>query len=233
MQEQYVRYYSSYLGRDLEMLVFGHSGFPVVLFPTAEGRYFEHKDMEMIEAVKWFLHNGVVKIYCPDTINGMSWLNSEVSPADRVRNHILYDKLLNDELVPNIMEETGCSKVAAAGCGFGGYHAANLAFKHPEKVSHLFSMGGFFDVRHQLDGFYNEDIYFNNPVDFLPGSNHPDLWQMKIILGTSDQDLGKHSNIQMSEILRAKGIDHWLDIRQGEQGWEIWREMLPHYLSLM
>ncbi len=33
-----------------------------------------------------------------------------------------------------------------------------------------------------LDGYYNEDAYFNNPVDLLPNDSNPELWQMKIVL---------------------------------------------------
>jgi len=33
-----------------EMLVFGHAGVPVVLFPTSQARYNEYKDFRLIEA---------------------------------------------------------------------------------------------------------------------------------------------------------------------------------------
>ena len=215
------------------MLVFGHQGYPVVLFPTSMGRYYENKDFKLIEASKWYINNGSVKIFCPDSIDSLSLYNKEIHPADRIRNHIQYDKMLNDELIPAIMHETGHGKVVTAGCSFGGYHAANFAFKHPDKVSHMYSMSGAFDIRGQLDGFYNDDVYYNNPVDFLYGANDAGLWQMKIILGTSEHDICKDANLQLSGILNGKGINHWLDIRQGEHDWPVWREMFPHYLSLI
>jgi esterase/lipase superfamily enzyme len=38
----------------------------------------------------------------------------------------------------------------------------------------------------------------------------------------------------MSGILHNKGIRHWLDIRpNGTHDWPIWRDMFPHYISLM
>lgn len=33
MKEEYFKWYSPHLNRDVEMLVFGHAGYPVVLFP--------------------------------------------------------------------------------------------------------------------------------------------------------------------------------------------------------
>jgi len=129
-------------------------------------------------------------------------------------------------------QETGHSKIITAGCSFGGYHAAKFAFRHPWLVSHMFSLSGVFDIRSQLDGFYNDEVYFNNPVDFLPNDNNPELWNMKIILGTAERDICKPDNERLSQILTDKGINHWLDVRQNaDHDWPIWRKMLPEYLS--
>lgn len=213
------------------MLIFGDRGYPLILFPTSMGRYYQNKDFHLIDSARWFIDNGLVKIYCIDSIDGQSWYNKNIHPADRARTHIAYDKMLNEELAPWAMHETGVNRVAVAGCSFGGYHAANFAFKHPEKVGHLFSMGGVFDIKRFTDGFYNNDIFYNNPVDFLPGDNHPDLWRMNIILGTADHDFCKDENIRLSNILKQKHINHWLDIRNGTHDWPVWRQMFPHYLS--
>jgi esterase/lipase superfamily enzyme len=46
-------------------------------------------------------------------------------------------------------------KVVMAGCSFGGYHAANFAFRHPGYVSHLFPWAKTFDIKETfLDGFH-------------------------------------------------------------------------------
>jgi esterase/lipase superfamily enzyme len=34
-------------GRVFEMLVFGHAGWPVVMFPTSQARYYEYKDFRL------------------------------------------------------------------------------------------------------------------------------------------------------------------------------------------
>ena len=93
-------------------------------------------------------------------------------------------------------------------------------------------MSGAFDIRGQLDDFYNEDAYFNNPIEFVRHATEPALWQLKIILGTSDHDICKESNLVLSAILHGKGINHWLDVRPNAvHDWAVWREMFPHYLS--
>lgn len=131
-----------------------------------------------------------------------------------------------EELIPRAKYETAHDRVILAGCSFGGYHAANFAFRHPETASHLFSMSGAFDMRGQLDGFYNEDVYFNNPVDFMPAEKNPELWKLKIVLGTAEHDICRQDNERLSEILKNKGINHWLDMRpHATHDWVVWREM--------
>jgi esterase/lipase superfamily enzyme len=51
MNREYHKWYSSRLGRDMELLVFGHAGLPVMVFPTSGGRFYEFEDRGMIGAL--------------------------------------------------------------------------------------------------------------------------------------------------------------------------------------
>ena len=42
MHRSYHQWFSSTLGRPMELLVFGHQGAPVLVFPTSKGRFFEY-----------------------------------------------------------------------------------------------------------------------------------------------------------------------------------------------
>ena len=234
MKEQHVKWYSPNLSKDIEMLTFGDRGYPVIVFPTSMGSYVENRDFKLIESAKWFIDNGLVKIYCPDGIDKLSWYNRKISPADRVKNHVWYDMMLYHELAPRAAYETGVHRVAAAGCSFGGYHATNFGFRHPDRVKYIFNMSAAFDIKSHLDGFYDENVYFNNPVDFIPNANDPQLSDMFVVLGTGEFDICLDANVKMAQMLGKKGIPNWLDIRpKAQHDWPIWREMFPHYLSLI
>jgi esterase/lipase superfamily enzyme len=85
-----------------------------------------------------------------------------------------------------------------------------------------------------LDGYYDDNVYYNNPPDFIPNDNNPELWNMGIVLGTAEFDSCLDDNIRLSGILSKKNIQHWLDIRHNaNHDWPIWKEMFPHYLSLI
>jgi esterase/lipase superfamily enzyme len=232
LKEHYHRWYSQHLGKETEMLVFGERGFPIILFPTSMGRFYENRDFKLIEAVSWYLDNGFIKIYCPDGIDSDSWYNKNIHPADRVKNHIWYDQMILNEVVPLAIHETGVSRIATAGCSFGGYHATNFAFRHPEVVKHVINMGAAFDIKDQLDGYYDENVYFNNPPDFIPSSWNEAYRDLHVILGTGEHDICLDANIKFAEILNSKGIKNWLDIRPGaNHDWPVWQGMFSQYLS--
>ncbi len=234
IQEEYHKWHSPSIGRDFEMLVFGYGGHPVILFPTSKGSYYQNKDQGMIEAARWFLENGKVKIYCPDSVDALSWYNKSVHPSVRAYNHTCYDKLIADEISPRALYETGHSKIVTAGCSFGGYHAVNIAFRHPAITGYCFSMSGAFDIKQFMEGYYDDNVYFNNPVDFIPGATDPELWKIGIVLGTADHDICLADNKRLSGILDNKNITHWLDIRpDATHDWPVWRTMFPAYLSLL
>jgi esterase/lipase superfamily enzyme len=58
MNREYHKWYSSRLNRDMELLVFGHAGTPVLVFPTSRGRFFEYSDRGMIDAVSDKINRG-------------------------------------------------------------------------------------------------------------------------------------------------------------------------------
>jgi esterase/lipase superfamily enzyme len=232
LEEKHIKYYSHHLGRDIDLLVFGSWGYPVLLFPTTLGRYYQAKDMGLIASVQHLIESGKYKIYCIDSIDADSWYAKHLNPEYRVLNHIQYDKFLANELVPYIRHECNVEKIGVGGCSFGGFHSVNFAFKHPEQVAYLISMSGAYDIRSFLDGYYSDHVYFNNPVDYLPNEQPWKFEHMKIVLGTSEWDICLAANERMSDILNRKGIDHWLDIRGWEKhDWPLWQKMFPHYLS--
>ena len=48
MNREYHKAYSQELHREMEALVFGHAGTPLLVFPTSMGKFFEYEDRGMI-----------------------------------------------------------------------------------------------------------------------------------------------------------------------------------------
>ena len=236
MNERYIRWWTPHLSRDFEMLVFGDGGgIPLVLFPTSFGRFYQNKDFKLIDACAHFVESGKVTIYCPDAIDLESFYNKAIHPADRIRTHMAFEKVIVYEVFDHARRECSTHRVAVCGASLGAYHAANIAFRHPDLVSNLISLSGAFDISDFFGGYYDDNIYFNSPYDYLP--NLPDPWRfnhMGIILGTGEWDNTRHESLRLSALLNAKGIKHFLDDRKWcGHDWNYWRDMLPHYLAML
>ena len=238
MKEEYHKWRAQYLDRDFELLVFGHAGLPVILFPPAKSRFYEAKDNGIITAASGLIDAGRIKIYCPDTADSDSWFDFDIHPGERARRYIGYENVVLYDILNFARHETEFDKVCLAGCGFGAYHAANFAFKHPDLVCSVITMGGTFNIKPYIYGYYDDNCYFNNPPDYLPGLNDP--WyldkfrEMNIILGTGELDVNLRENKNISCILNNKNIPHLLDIRgNSDHHWYWWDQMFPEYLSMI
>jgi esterase/lipase superfamily enzyme len=237
MNREYHKWWSPSLHREMELLVFGHGGMPMLVYPTSMGRFFEYEDRGMIRAIWRRFAEGHVQAFCVDSVDTESLYNRHIHPRHRIERHMHYENYILHEVLPFIRARNPASALAVTGCSFGGYHAANFAFRHPELVSHLISMSGAFDIHDRLDGYYDNDCYFNCPVDYLP--NLHDDWylsrfrSMRIVLGTSDWDICQDANWRMAGMLHAKGVPHWLDVWQGGHvhDWPLWQKMAQKYFT--
>ena len=234
MKREYCKWFSPSLGRDMEMLAFGHAGLPALVFPTSCGRFFEFEDRGMVAAVQHKLEHGQLQLFCLDSVDAESWYNRAVSPRWRIARHVQYEQYIMREVVPHIRAD-GSPNVAALGCSFGGYHAANIALRHPDIFTAFLSMGGAFDISDLLSGYYDEDCYFNLPTHYLP--NMTDPWYLDryrrntYILATGIHDQCWNDNEKLAQIMRSKGIPCRLDVWGENAGhdWPWWKKMLQAY----
>lgn len=235
IHEHYHKWYTQYLSRDFEMLVFGFAGLPVILFPPFCGRYYDCKDFGLINSAEHLLDSGKIKIYCPDTVDSESWHNYNIHPSQRVKTHMAYEQCIIHDVIEFAKYETEYEQTCLSGCDFGAYHALNLSFRHPELVNHLICLSGAFDIKPYILGYYDDNCYFNNPPDYMPGLT--DSWyldrmkKMKIILGIGEWDKCLEENRRMSDLLKQKQISHLLDVRHDAgHNWQVWKDMFPDYV---
>jgi esterase/lipase superfamily enzyme len=231
MNREYHKWYSNALRREMELLIFGHDGIPLLVFPTSMGRFFDYESRGMIQAVASKYENGQLQAFCVDSVDAESWYNKAVPPRERARRHTEYDRYLFDEVVPLIRSRNRSDLLITTGCSFGGYHAINFALRHPDLVTGAVSMSGAFDIHQFLDGYYDDNCYYNCPPDFLPNLADPwylDLYSReKLVLATGETDICLDENVRLSGIMNAKDIPHWLDVWGNGAGhdWPWWQQM--------
>jgi esterase/lipase superfamily enzyme len=236
MKREYHKWFSPSLGRDMELLIFGHCGVPALVFPTSQGRFFEFEDRGMVNAVAGEIEQGHVQLFCVDSVDSESWYNRNVPPRWRIARHMQYEQYLMQEVIPLIRQGNHTQNLAAIGTSFGAYHALNIALRHPDVFSGMLSMGGAFDPSNFLRGYYDDDCYFNIPTHYLP--NMSDHWYLDryrhntYVFATGVHDQCWNDNEIMAKIFRDKGIPCRLDVWGDNTGhdWPWWQRMLQTYL---
>src|SRR3712207_1695427 len=87
MNREYHKWYSPRLGRDMELLLYGWGGRPVIAFPTSFGRFYQNEDFSLIHSVSDRLENGHLQIVCVDAVDTESWYNRSIPTHERARRH--------------------------------------------------------------------------------------------------------------------------------------------------
>ena len=242
MNRQYHKWFSPCLGRDMELLVFGHAGAKVLVFPTREGRFYDYENWGLVDALRHSIEAGRIRLFCVDGIDSESLYCRCAAPPARARRHRQYESYILREIIPFMNSEKDSPFLIAHGCSIGAYHAVNLALRHPALFCRVVGISGRYDLTRPVGsfedlfgGYYDEDIYFLTPTHFLPNLNDPGLLnamrRMHITLAVGEHDPFQESNHVLSRTLADKGIPHHLAIWPGEaHRARCWREMLPHYL---
>jgi esterase/lipase superfamily enzyme len=236
MNREYHRWFSRSLDMDMELLVFGHAGARVLVFPTSMGRFFQWEDTGMVATLGERLEQGNIQLYCVDSVDEQSWYAKHKPPAERAIRHLQYDSYILNEVVPFSRQRNANPFLMATGTSFGAYHAVNFAFRYPQLVDRVIGLSGFYDITRFTGGRSDDNIYYNNPCAFIANEHEPPrleaLRHMEIILAIGRDDPSCGSNEEMSDILWRKNIWHALRIWDGwAHDWPWWKQMINHYID--
>ena len=236
MNREYHKWFSPALGREMELLVYGHGGARVLVFPSSLGRFYEWEDFRMIDRLAEHLERGWIQMYCVDSVDAESWYARHRHPGERAWRHVQYDRYLVDEVLPLTRAKNPNPFFITTGASLGAYHAVNFALRYPQLVSRTIGMSGMYDIREQTGGYSDEHVYFNNPVEFIRGEHEPHrleaLRRQDIILAIGRDDPMRPNNDYMSHLLWEKGIGNAYRVWDGwAHDWPWWREMIVRYIG--
>jgi esterase/lipase superfamily enzyme/lysophospholipase L1-like esterase len=242
MNREYHKWYSHRLHRDMELLVFGHAGARVLVFPTRAGRFFDYEDGGLVASIAHKIESGWLQLFCVDSMDADSLYCFWKHPAERIKRHMQYEQYILDEVLPFTVSKNSNPFLIAHGCSLGAYHAMNIALRHPGRFGKVVSLSGRYDLtvniedfRGLFDGYWDENIYFHNPSSYIPQLTDEKLLEqirrLQITLVIGREDPFCPNNKQFSDALWQKNIRHelhWWDGRAHR--YREWRHMVPQYL---
>jgi esterase/lipase superfamily enzyme len=212
MKKEVRSWKSTNLDREMHVACYGYYGYALLMFPTSDSNYMEYEKSGLIDSISGFINSGTLKAYSIDSVNTDCWFNKKLRPEEKAIRHRQYNSYIEDELVPFINNESD-GKIPIVVCGA-------------------------YDLKPYTGGYYDDNCYFNSPVDYLPNLNDEAiLRQMRgksIIIASGRGDFEEpEASIALSNILKSKGISHWLDLWGNDMShdWPTWQKMLPYFLE--
>ncbi len=229
------------MGRKIYLWQYGNFGAPILVFPSAAGMAHEWESHGMVEALSDLIDGGRIKLYCIESNVAEAWTRREVDPQWRIQRHKNYEQFIVEELVPFIREDcrTAAIPIAVTGCSLGAYYSANVALKYPQIFTYALCMSGRYDISEFAGGLQNEDVYFNNPMVYVPNLSGDALDRVRshthltIVCGRGQWEDGNHEEAaRFAEILDAKGIPHHLDLWGSDVShqWDWWQRQAGLHL---
>ena len=242
MQKESVTHYSPSLGKDMNMIVYGHGGLPILAFPTQDAMCRQLEDFGLIDQISDYIEEGRIQLFIVDTVDQESWSDRNGDKAWRADRQEQYYHYIVDQVVPLIREHNDRLPVTF-GMSMGADHAAIAFLRRPDLFRGMLALSGVYNTDYFFDGFMNATLYDSSPERFLPNmpKDHPyiDLYnQRKIIFcvgqGAWEED-GVRTLRHLQRVFEEKGIHAWCDFwgYDVNHDWPWWFRQIRYFLPFL
>jgi esterase/lipase superfamily enzyme len=233
------QWFSPALQKEMPVAVYGHYGFAVLMIPTAAADYLEYERFELIQSLSPMIDAGKIKVFSINSMNMESWMNKEMEGAHKAIRQNQFNEYIFNEVVPFIKNFTSEeTPIIATGASFGALHSMNIFLKRPDLFKGVIAMSGVYDLTEYTSGYYDEQVYFNSPIHYIPNlTDHIILEQIRsgkmVIASGSGSHEDPEANKRFSGVLHSKSIPHDLEIWADDihHDWPTWRKMLPYFID--
>ena len=234
MQRDYRKWWSPALERDMELLVFGDGGTPVLVFPTSMGRFYQWEDFGLVGHMAPRIDAGWLQLWCIDSVDSESFYAKDRPPHQRAARELAYERYVLSEVVPAIRSANEAPFLIAAGASFGATHVAMLVTRHPGVIDKAICLSGAYDVSRWLEGA-GDEAYYLDPLAFLPGLNDErylgPMRGTEVIVATGEADPNVDGSKRFASLLQQKGVPAELHLWAGwAHDWPYWKEMVDVFL---
>lgn len=224
------------LGKDMQLTIYGEKGTPIIGLPTRGAGCSQWNEFGMVNSIAYQIENGFNQLYCISSVDEEGLLNKEVSPTKRLTRQQQFESYLVEEVVPFINDRNSIDFIIISGADLGGYHAITTALKNPSAFGKAIGISGVYDIRPFMGDFYDDNVYYHNPMDYIPNLNKQTLLDnirdVDFRLVSFDEDPRKEDAQRMSNVFRMKFIEHELDIwnMNTSEEWDQWPQMLKTHI---
>ena len=207
------RLYSPAIGAEGNVVVHGHYGRPVLVFPAEGGSAWDYESNGMVGAVGALVEAGRVKLYCVDAFDS----------GDRS----LYESWIIDQVAPFIHHDMGGAQdIVTTGCQHGRVPRRQLRAAARRPVPAAICQSGNYElgITGEVSGFHGDHLeWIRSRASFLLVCGQG-MWE--------DSTGALESTKRLAWLLGEKGIRHELDLwgHDVPHDWPSWRAQIAHHL---
>jgi esterase/lipase superfamily enzyme len=210
---RHVQLHAPAIGADGNVLVYGHYGRPVLVFPAERGSAWDFESNGMLAAVGHLVEAGRVKLYCVDAFDsGERWQ---------------YESWVIDQVAPFIHDDlAGAQDILTTGCSMGAFHAANFVLRRADLFPAAICLSGNYEfgITGEVSSFHGDHLEWIRSRASLLLVCGQGMWE--------DTTGALESTKRLAWLLGEKGIPHELDLwgHDVPHDWPSWRAQIAHHL---
>lgn len=243
MYRDAISYHSNVLGEDLGVIVYGMTGYPIIVFQTQDSKCTNYEDFGMISELADYIDGGKVQLFCVDSIDQESWSNTNGDKSWRAQRQEDYFRFVTDELVPYVHDRNGSDlRPLATGCSMGATHSAIAALRRPDLFQGCIALSGVYRTSFFFGDWMDENLYMNDMVQMLHDlpSDHPyiDLYNHRSLcfcVGQGAWEDGLSDLRDMDASFKRLGINAWCDFwgYDVNHDWPWWKKQMRYFLPIV
>ena len=239
MQIQSLTHDSASLGRQMNMMIYGHGGVPFLAFPTQDGMCRQLEDFGVTDRIRGYLEDGRIQLFVVDTVDTETWSDKGGDNAWRAQRQEQYFHYIVDQVVP-MMRGYNDQLPLVMGMSMGANHTAITFLRRPDLFRGMLALSGVYNTDYFFDGYMDPTLYDSSPERFLPNmpGDHPyiGLYNQKDIIFCVGQgaweEEGVHTLRFLQNVFESKGIHAWCDFwgYDVNHDWPWWFRQLDYFL---
>ena len=146
-----------------------------------------------------------------------------------------YEDFITKELIPEIESKYRCAagreNRAVAGLSIGGYGALLWTLRHPELFSRCYAISA--AVRNDGKRWMEEQPLSNSIFDLAAGFPEESKAETRFFLDCGDDDALLYFNVDLYRLMKEKGIEAELRVRNGGHNWDYFSTALPEVFEFL
>ena len=242
MNKEWTAWHSPALDKDMNILIYGHGGLPILCFPTQDSMCNNFEDFGMVDNLSDFIEDGRIQLFVVDTVDAESWSPKDWDKSYRARRQEQYFHYITDEAVPFIKSRNPYPP-AVTGFSLGANHSVITFLRRPDLFSGVIALSGVYDSDSFFGGWMDPVLYENSPERFLPNmpADHPyiEMYNERTIILCCGQGAWEEDGIRtlryLEQVFKEKGIHAWCDFwgYDVNHDWPWWYKQMRYFVPIL